>query len=112
MMKLDPTFSSLIEIDSHALHTATGGVPPPGAGGSISAAKPKKTGKGKQILAGGLLLGGVFIGHEHPGPDDINLGGPIVGKPQGRPPAAAPPFPGSEPKPIPVPGGGVIIVPE
>src|ERR1700704_1931697 len=81
MTKLDQTFSSLIEIDSHALHTVTGGMHLIGEGGSTSAAKPKKTGKGKQILAGGLLLGGALIGPEHPGPDDINLGGPIVGKP-------------------------------
>ena len=109
MMKLDDTFSSLIEIDSHALHTATGGVPPPGAGGSISGAK--KTGKGKGIAAGICLLGCQILGPEHPGPDDINLGGPIVGKPLGRPPAGAPPFPG-KPGPVQVPGRGVIIVPE
>lgn len=109
MMKLDPTFSSFIEIDSHALHTATGGVPPPGAGGWISAAK--KTGKGKGIVAGGMCLLGCLIGPHHPGPE-IDLGGSIVGKPQGRPPAGAPPFPGSGPKPVPVPGGGEIIIPE
>jgi hypothetical protein len=112
MMKLDHTSSPLVEIDSHALRTATGGLHFFGGGGSTSAAKPKKTGKGKQILAGGLLLGGALIGPEHPGPDDINLGGPIVGKPQGRPPAGAPPFPGSGPKPIQLPGGGEIIIPE
>jgi hypothetical protein len=105
MMNLDDTFSSLIEIDSHALQTATGGVPP---AGSISAAKKK--GKGKGIAAGICLLGCQILGPEHPGPDDINLGGPIVGKPLGRPPAGAPPFPG-KPGPVQVPGG-VVIVPE
>lgn len=106
MMKLDPTFSSLIEIDSHALHTVTGGVPP-----ATSAAKPKKKGKGKGIAAGICLLGCQILGPEHPGPDDIGPYGP-VGGPQGRPPAGAPPASGGGPKPIPVPGGGVIIVPE
>ena len=110
MMKLDHTFSSVIEIDSHALHTVTGGVPPPGAGGSISAAKPKKKGGLRGILAGGVLIGGVYGGHL-PTPKEIELGGPLVGGPQGNPPAGAPPVP-REPKPIPVPGGGVIIVPE
>lgn len=60
MTKLDQTFSSLIEIDSHALHTVTGGMHLIGEGGSTSAAKPKKTGKGKQILTGGLLIGSLL----------------------------------------------------
>lgn len=106
MMKLDPTFSSLIEIDSHALHTVTGGVPP-----ATSAAKPKKKGKGKKALGTGLLLLGHLHGPEHPDPGELDPGGSLVGGPQGRPPAGAPPFP-RESKPIPVPGGGVIIVPE
>lgn len=111
MMKLDPTFSSLVEIDSHALRTATGGIHFFGGGGSTSAAKPKKTGKGKQIITGGLLIGSL-LGPNQPGPEDINLGGPIVGPPLGRPPAGAPPAPGGGPKPIQLPGGGEIIIPE
>lgn len=111
MMKLDPMFSAFIEIDSHALHTVSGGVHLVGEGGSISAAKPKKKGKGKKALGTGLLLLGHLHGPEHPDPGELDPGGSLVGKPQGRPPAAAPPFP-HEPKPIPVPGGGVIIVPE
>jgi hypothetical protein len=112
MMKLDHTFSSLTEIDSHALHGVTGGIHfLTAGGGSTSAAKPKKTGKGKQILTGGLLIGSL-LGPNQPGPEDINLGGPIVGPPLGRPPAGAPPFPGGGPKPIPLPGGGEIVVPE
>jgi hypothetical protein len=111
MTKLDQTFSSLIEIDSHALHTVTGGMHLIGEGGSTSAAKPKKTGKGKQILTGGLLIGSL-LGPNQPGPEDINLGGPIVGPPLGRPPAGAPPAPGGGPKPIQLPGGGEIFIPE
>ena len=111
MTKLDDTFSSLTEIDSHALHTVAGGIHFFGGGGSTSAAKPKKTGKGKQIITGGLLIGSL-LGPNQPGPEDINLGGPIVGPPLGRPPAGAPPAPGGGPKPIELPGGGQIIIPE
>ena len=91
MTKHDHTQFSLVEIDSHALRTVTGGRlvdPPPGG---ISLSKP--VGKGKKILCGLGLLGCTILGPEAPDPDDTGLGG-TGGPPKGRPPAGAPPTPG------------------
>src|SRR5258705_9317282 len=67
--KLDHTFSSLVEIDLHALQVVTGAMFPDSGGGSeTSPAKSGKLGKTKRILCGLGMLGCAILGPERPGP--------------------------------------------
>src|SRR5436305_9067267 len=62
MTKLDPTFSSFTEIDSHALDTVMGG---------NGLKNPKPPGKLKRGIGLLGLLAGVILGpHEPPSPED------------------------------------------
>jgi hypothetical protein len=90
MTKLDHTFSSLIEIDSHALHTVTGGIYLLGDRTHSAAARPSKAGEIACQLA---LLGCIALGPDRPAPGDGNrVRPPSPGQP--KPPAGAPLTPG------------------
>jgi hypothetical protein len=83
MTKLGHTFSSLIAVDSHALRTVTGGAPK----------TPKPPGKLKRGLALGGFLGGIILGPQAPGLEDLPPG-ELPSPPRPRPVAGGPLVPG------------------
>jgi len=92
--ELDQTWSSLVEIDSHALQRVVGGVIPGGGGGGATSPAKPQLGRTKRILCGLGMLGCAILGPDRPSPGDIDLGGRVPNPPKGRPPAAAPRIPG------------------
>src|SRR5215470_11810631 len=64
--ELDQTWSSLVEIDSHALQRVVGGVIPGGGGGGATSPAKPQLGRTKRILCGLGMLGCAILGPDRP----------------------------------------------